>query len=331
MPEDRIQLSVVVRIVGGPKFLRRCLGALVAETKGRPVEIIVPYDSTTGGIERVAADFPQVIFVEMGVMRGEAQESLPASSHQLYDRRTAAGLQIARGEILALLEDYGVPDPDWCDQLLEAHQSPFGVIGGAVEHSGTAILNWAVYFLDFARYQQPLREGPVEYLSDVNVSYKRPVLESSREVWAERYNEVAVHWELSSNGVILWQRPQVVVREDRGALSFRKAIRERYDWGRVFGSMRTRASSSLRRYLYIGASPLIPAVMLWRTARKVLRGRRNRVELLLAFPIMVVLACAWSVGELAAYLTGTEVSVPAADSTRLKPKDSLSHSNAYRR
>ena len=142
-------------------------------------------------------DFPQVIFYDMGCVKAAGAFDSNGTAHDLYDRRTAAGLKIARGEIMAFLEDYGVPDPDWCEQIIRAHQLPHGVIGGAVEHSGKGSLNWAVYFLDFGRYQLPLREGPANYLTDVNVSYKRDALQSVKDLWRVNYNEVTVNWALA--------------------------------------------------------------------------------------------------------------------------------------
>jgi hypothetical protein len=244
----------------------------------------------------------------MGVVNTDAPPGSAAVAHELYDRRTAKGLSVARGAVLALLEDYGVPDPDWCDQILEAHRLPYGIIGGAVEQAGQGLLNWAVYFIDFGRYQLPLPEGPVDYLTDVNVSYKREVLELVPELWAERYNEVTVHWALAKRGVVLWQQPRMVVRQDRGDLTFSELITERFWWGRLFGSVRAREISYLSRLLYIALSPTIPIALLSRMAGKVFGGRRNGKRFLSAFPQIVALTVSWSLGELVGYVTGRDFS-----------------------
>jgi hypothetical protein len=304
--KDKIVLSVVVRIVGGPTFLRRCLDCLVTQTENRPIEIIVPYDSTITNIELLIKDFSQVIFVNMGLVKTDAPFDSQAVLHELYDRRTATGLKVAQGRILALIEDYGAPASDWCEQVLKAHRLPHGVIGGAVEQENPRPLNWALYFLDFGRYQLPLCEGPTDHLTDVNVSYKREAVESVRELWEERYNEAIVHWALASRGVVFWLRPDIVVHENRRELSFSDAIVERYWWGRLFGCVRRREGKSVSPFLYIVFCPAIPFVLLGRIMRKVLCGRRNRAKFLFSFPLVVILSLSWCLGEFVGYVTGRE-------------------------
>jgi len=300
-------LSVVLRVVGGGAFLQRCLDHLVAQVKDQNIEVIVPYDSTVRGIDQIKSSFPDVLFIDMGVIDQSSKPYLPDVAHILYDRRTAAGLRVARGRIVALLEDYGVPDPDWCAQILEAHrQLPHSVIGGAVEHAGKDLLNWAIYFLDFGRYQLPLTEGPAEYLTDVNVSYDKGALDSVRELWSEKYNEVTVHWALSRRGLTLWRRPQILVRQDRGRLLFSMSVIERFCWGRLFAAARTRELNFLSRVGYILLGPILPFVLLGRMARRALAGKRNPGRFLLALPLTAAMTLFWCAGEFVGYVTGTD-------------------------
>lgn len=307
--ENEPVLSVIVTIVGGATFLHRCLSRLTPQMAGRAIEIIVPYDSTAKGISELKHKFPQVVFSDMGIVKTDTPPDTQEAAHEIFDRRTAAGLNVARGEILALLQDYGAPDPNWCEQLIEAHRLPYGVIGGAVEHEGKGALNWAVFFLDFGRHQLPLLEGPAVYLTDVNVSYKRAALESVRDLWAERYKEVTINWALARKGMVLWQRPQMVVRQDRGKLSFLHLISERFSWGRLFGCIRTREISPLTRLMYITLSPAIPLLLLARTARKVFTTRRNRSRFMLSLPQLAAMTFFWCLGEFVGYLTGRESSL----------------------
>jgi len=303
---NTIALSVIVTIVGGKAPLQRCLSRLFQQLNNRPIEVIVPYDSTSKDVVPLRKEFPQVRFLDVGIIKTNALSETQAALHEIYDRRTAQGLDAARGKILAILQDYGAPDPDWCNQILEAHQLPYGVIGGAVEHEGKGALNWAVYFLDFGRYQLPLREGAVNYITDVNVSYKRAVLEPIKELWAERYHEVKVNWELARRGVVFWQRPQIIVRQDRGKLSLADLVVERFCWGRLFGALRVQEISFMSRLMYIIFGPGIPIILVGRMVCKVFSGRHNRLQFLLSFPQTVLLTLVWSLGEMMAYLTGRE-------------------------
>jgi hypothetical protein len=307
--ESNPVLSVVVTIVGGMAFLKRCLTRLVPQSEDRSIEVVVPYDSTASDIAELKNLFPNVRFVNMGVVKTSAPPGTQQAAHEIFDRRTSAGLNVAQGEIVALLQDYGAPDPNWCNEVLQAHRLPYGIIGGAVEHEGNGVLNWAVYFLDFGRYQRPFREGPSDYLTDVNVSYKRASLESVRYLWAERYKEVTVNWALARQGAVLWQRPQIVVRQDRGVLSFRPLIAERLSWGRLFGCIRTREISGMGRLVYVVASPIIPLILIGRIARKVFSSRRNRGWFIVSLPQLTAVTFFWCLGEFIGYLTGRESSL----------------------
>lgn len=300
----RPELSVVVTTVGGPPFLARTLERLMPQTVDRPIEVLVPFDATLSDLDALRPRFPGVRFIDMGRVVTDAPAGTEGAAHELYDRRTAAGLCASRGRIVALLQDYGAPAPDWCEQVVLAHELPAGVIGGGVEHEGGDALNWAVYFLDFGRYQGPLREGPATYLTDVNVSYKRDALERVRELWRERYKEVTVNWTLAGLGVTLWQRPQMVVYQRRGRLGWKPLIIERFCWGRLFGALRVAQMTRARRALYALGSPAIPLVLLTRMTRTVVTTGRNRLAFIRALPHVAALTICWCAGESLGYLTG---------------------------
>jgi len=307
LPAAAVELSVVLRVVAGGQFLRRCLTALLPQVAGNRFELVVPFDPHVSEIDEIRRDFPQVRFVSAGDGRLERRAGSPGTRHELYDRRTAAGFLAAHGAIIASLEDYQVPAADWCQQIVTAHRLlPHAVIGGCVEHGGRGPVSWAAYFLDYSRYQPPLPEGPVEFLTDVNLSYKRPALFSVRPVWEERYNEVNVHWALLAAGHTLWRRPQIVARIDRGRQRLGPLIVERFYWGRLFSAMRVRELSKPSRAAYALLSPGIALVLLWRIAKKALGSGRTPGSFVLALPSLVAITSAWSAGECVGYLTGRE-------------------------
>ena len=301
---DRIVLSVVLRIVGGKPFVRRCLSSLKEQIRDHPIEVIIPYGASVHDFSELKCEFPQVLFVDVSEVQTSAALTTPAAAHKLCDRQTSKGLALARGQIVAIVEDDATPALDWCEQILKAHKLPHEIMGGAVEHMGRGAVNWAVYFLDFGRYQLPLSEGPAAYLTDLNVSYKRAALESVKEVWAQEYNEITVHEALIKKGAVLWRRPQIVVYQDRGFLSFSRQLRERFAWGNLFAAVRVREMTLPRRMLYVLLSPAIPLVLTARMAKKVFVTGRNRWRFVLSLPVFLSLGSVWCVGELFAYLSG---------------------------
>jgi hypothetical protein len=299
-------LSIIIRVVGGELFLRRCLNHLVPQAKEIKAEVIVPFVSSSGEFRSIQSEFPDVVFIEImdtSLLTNHKEHPVNAGTrHSMYDRLTAAGLRHANGTILALLEDYDIPAPDWCAQVMKAHQLPHAAIGGAVEHSGTGWLNWAVYFLDFGRYQLPLLEGPSHYLTDVNISYKRDDLDKISNLWKNEYNEVIINWALSNSKQSLWLRPSIVVYQDRGDLNFWNSLVERYHWGMIFSQKRSTQIDTKKRIIYIIACPFLPLLFLVRLARKVFSGHRNLGKFVVSSPLIVLLGYAWSLGELAGLL-----------------------------
>jgi hypothetical protein len=300
--QKTLQLSVIVRVVGGGPFLRRCLEQLVPQIQVLQAEVIVPFDTSVPEVEILHSEFPEVIFVDSGETIRVVEKGVfhlnAGFKHYIYDVRTAAGLRKAKGAILALLEDYEVPDPDWCAQVLKAHQLPHAAIGGAVEHIGHGLLNWAVYFLDFGRYQLPIREGQARYLTDVNISYKREALESIQSLWENEYNEVIVNWALTKQNHLLWLNPEIIVYQDRGSLNFWNLISERYFWGMIFAKKRSSQIGILKRILYFFLCPFLPFLFITRLTRTIFVKERNRLKFIISIPFIFLLAIGWSFGEM---------------------------------
>jgi hypothetical protein len=310
MTENPIELSVIVTMLGGPNFLDGYLARMVPQTEGRSVELIVPYDSTAGDLRPVIQKYPQVQYIDMGVVQTKAPPGTRTASHEIYDVRSAWGLRAARGDIIAVTQDCCVPAPDWIAQTLEAHRTlPHAAIGGAVEHGGQGGLNWAIYFLDYARFMLPVTEGPADYLTDANVAYKREALEPLRPLWEERYKEVTINWELLRRGEVMWMKPEMVVHQDRGPLTFADLLAERYYWGLLFAGIRVSEVSLWRRLFYIVMGLGVPIVLLGRPAKKVFAAGRNRLQFLKFLPQTLAMVTLWSLGEYVGYITGKEASL----------------------
>ncbi|MGH2396603.1 MAG: glycosyltransferase [bacterium] len=281
---------MVVVILGGWKYLGRCLTALARQAGVSNVEIIVPCDESLADTPSLRSEFPGVHFLRV-------------QGRRTYAELRALGIQKTRGAIVALTEDHCAPDLDWCARILEAHAGPHAAVGGVLEKGPDTVLNWAVYLCDFSRYMNPVTEGSAPYLTDCNLSYKRTALASIAPVWAHEFHETSVNWALQARGESLWLSPRIIVRQQR-SLRFGAALRERYAFGRLFASTRVSAISSLKRVFYAGFSFMLPPLVLGRVASNVLRKRRCVAEFVRALPALMFLATAWAWGEFVGYLTG---------------------------
>jgi hypothetical protein len=304
---DNPVLSVVVAIITDTSehpdvsHLEPCLAALMRQSGAPTMEIIVPYHPLVDGIARLRRQYPAVRFVEITDLRTYTRRG---ASREHHDELRAKGFTLARGSIVALIEDVGIPAPDWSARLVQAHQGPFGGVGGAIENGIDRPLNWAVYFCDFLRYQNPLPKGESTIASDANVSYKRAALESIRPVWQEFFQEKAVNGALRARGEKLALAPEVVLYQHRQGLRLKEALKERFVWGRSFGGTRARLAGTPRRVLWTVSSPLLPALILTRMTLMAWKKRRTMAAFLKAMPLTGALTLSWSGGEFVGYLTG---------------------------
>jgi hypothetical protein len=149
----------------------------------------------------------------------------------------------------------------------------------------------------------PIAEGPSESLTDCNVTYKRDALEKIATVWMAEFHEPEVHAALRQCGETLWLSPALLTYQQRDIV-LRPAIRERYEFGRLYGGLRVAHLSGFRRLALIAATPLLPLVMVARVLQGVIGKRRHIGVSLAAMPYLILFAAVWSWGELVGYVTG---------------------------
>jgi hypothetical protein len=296
-------MSVVVTIVDGGDVLRRFLDALLGQDGAPRMQIVVPFDSSIPELAGFRAEYPSCEFLDMGQVETIRPITTAAGQHELYDRRRAAGLGACKGRLWAILEDRAPPRRDWARTMQRLHQQhPFGAIGGAIECAPTDLLNWAFYACDFTRYSLPFESGPREWISDVNVCYKREVLESVRDQWAERFNEARVHWTLRERGETLYLTNEAVVEYTTPYTSLLGVLPERFHWGRLFGHVRAKHVSAPVRAAFVLTGPLIPLRLFVRHGMQQ-RAKGNLGRFLRASPVMLALLTAWTTGEVWGYVT----------------------------
>src|SRR5271157_5047693 len=256
-------LSVVVTVVSDTSgesdtlHLEGCLEALRQQVNPPSMEVLVTCDARLPGIDELKRRFPEVCIIPVEKLR--SVRSGPSREH--HDELRGIGIREARAPLVALIEDVGRPDPHWSAELVKEHAQAYAAIGGAMENGIDRPLNWALYFGDFGRYQNPIPRGPSPYVSDANVCYKRAALERVADAWPESYNEARVHGALAVRGEVLALSPDVVVRQGRLNLRLGPVLTERYVWGRSFAATRVAGASASRRLVMAAMTPLLPFVL----------------------------------------------------------------------
>ena len=299
-------LSVVVVIVsdttqtrGSAAHLGDCLDALSKQVEAPPLEVIVPHLEDVEGIEVVRTRFPWVRFLPVSDVVARV------GGREHHDVLRSRGLAAARGDLVGLLEDHARPDSRWCASVAAAHRKPYAAIGGAIENGVDRPLNWAVYYCDFGRYQNPVPAGETPFASDANVIYKRAALERVRPSWQESFREVVVNGALMSLGQAIALDPEIIVYQNRQGLTLDTALRERFVWGRSYAATRRALLPLPKRVAYAALSPVLPAILLIRMARTAW-ARHSFGTFARAVHITLLLVATWSAGEGVGYLLGVQ-------------------------
>ncbi len=275
----RPEISVVVAGSRPEHGWRRIAAALALPLASGQAEMIV----ATGRTD--ASDLP----------RGARLAQCPPGT--TVPRLRAAGWASARGEVVALTEDFCLPFPDWAGALLAAHHRHAAVaVGGPVTRRAGEASEWALTFCEYGRFFDPEREGPVDDLPGINVSYKADALRRllGGELPGE-IQEVVLHGEIRQHGGALWREPRAVM-EDVSRVPLAAAARSIYHHGRLYGGQRLAGRPVVERMLRAGLAPAIPLVLAARILREVLPAGYGG-EALRAGPSLGLLLAAWAMGE----------------------------------
>jgi hypothetical protein len=104
-------------------------------------------------------------------------------------------------------------------------------------------------------------------------------------------------------GETLWLSSLLLTNQKR-TQKLLPALRERYEFGRLYGSLRAADATRARRLAWGIGSLILPAVLVTRVFSSVVRKRRHLKMCLLATPYIVLFSGIWSWGELVGYLSG---------------------------
>lgn len=287
-----IALSIVVASCNAVVSIRDCLGCLVQQVDQR-IELIVVDNSDDGSTEIVRADFPQIQLM-----------TRPKSA--LINELWSAGIRQSSGAIVALTTAHCVPAHDWIKQVLEGHlaEAEAAGVGGTIDGDPAgSLIDWAVCFCRYNHFLPPLSASEVDDIPADNASYKRAPLFRHEAQWRDGFWEPQLHRALAQEGQALRIAPAMLVRH-RHSYNFSGFMMQRFLHGQKYGSWRASTLNPMKRMLMLVAAPLIPFVLLQRTARRVLGKGRHQQKFILAIPLVTAFFIAWACGEATGYAKG---------------------------
>ncbi len=290
------ELSIVVAIVDGGEALRNCLEAVAALTCDSQLEVIIPYDQLCAEAAELKGQFPDYRFIDLGIVADDMKPTNALELHRYWDIRRAEGIKAAKGQLIGLIEDRGLPKPDWASQMIELHKGDAAAIGGAVENGIDKPWNWAVHICDFSRYHPPVVDDNPELLSSTNVVYKRSALNGLEHLYEEYFYEPSLHGALKDAGrkLLLHDGPRTV--QFRPRIKTSKLIIEWYHWGRKYGQILGHPLpflGLLKRLLITAALP----VLFFARHFKRFSDRGKLGAFVRASPLVFLIGSAWALGE----------------------------------
>lgn len=286
-------VSVVIASVNGIDLLTECLEHLVRQEGGHPYEVLVVDRCGETLRQDLKRRFPQP---EIQVFAAPEGTSIP--------KLRAMGMTQARGKTVAILEDHCNVNPNWFDTIARLTAEGCEAMGGPVRNGAVdRLIDWAVFFVEYARFMPPIAAGEVGAIAGSSAVYDRAMLgrlgpELGQEVW-----EHVLHARMHELGVKFVNDPGLEV-EHKKEFPFGYFMSQRYHYSRSFAGTRLEGASIVKRIAYAGATVLLPPLLLWRMAR-ILAGKGGQMSrFVAAFPLLLAFMASYAWGEAMGALTG---------------------------
>lgn len=285
------KLSVIIPLVNRLPTIAECLAAIERQECNFDFEIIVADRTTDGTDEYIREHFPRVKLIKIDQPCG-------------IPEMRAVAIQQSSGDYLVITEDHCIAPENWLTGIVEAHDSGYEVIGGAVENGSVhRLIDWAVFLCEYSSFMPPLANGETPFITGNNTSYKRSVIEKVDKSLLTNYWEYFLQKELWQSGVRFLSVPSLIVSHEK-EFGFFYFLAQRFHYSRSFAAMRKTKSSFTQQLIYLLFTPVLPFHLIWRIAKNVRQKKRNYREFLLSLPFLLIFMCSYAMGEFAGQLFG---------------------------
>ena len=302
-PSSRTPLiSVVIPSTSGPKCLETCLRALEEQSLRERAEVIVVNCGRDGIDEMIGQNFPRV-------------KLLSFSQRKTIPEMRAIGMKLSHGTVVSVIEDHCIPDAHWCENILRAHKSWCGAVGGAVENDReiTRLVDWAIFLCEYGRYMNPVPCGPAKEIPGINASYRREALSLVADLLEDgRSWDPILHACLRDKGIQLYSDPSIIVyhKQELGLGDF---LRQRFHYSRSFAGALVARKNFFKKCIRATSCVALPAVLLARISAWTIGKRRHLTKFVLTLPLLALFVSVWSWGEWVGYVFGPGESLLKVD------------------
>lgn len=286
------KISVVIASKVGAPFIDQCLASLEDEAKTLDAEVIVVATGTEAYASRIRADFPWA-----RVIHTPNISKVPALRRR--------GVDLANGEVVAVIEEHCSAKADWLYQALLGHsRGEYAAVGGPiVDYNYDRLRDWVVYFCEYNGALPPAPTGEADELNDANIAYRRRFLIDHVDLLDDGYWPMTLHPALRAEGAKFLSVPEMIVYH-RGPFNFGYYLHQRYLFSRAYAGVRAQRQTSIRRFAYLVGAPLIPAMLLGRLTLNVWKKRCRVRQFILSLPLTITTLLVLVAGEWVGCLLG---------------------------
>ena len=276
-------VSVVLPCYYSAKTLQHCLEQLRKQSF-QNFEIIAVNSSQEEDTARVAAHFPEVIFIQ------SPQRLYPHAARNL-------GVTRASGRLLVFSDPDCAAEPDWLWHLVERWQEGHLVTGGAMALRQTTWLQTGIHLCKFHWCLPGDSAGPRWILATANAAY-------DRELWDRMgcfpnvfCGDAVQSWRARDAGAQPWFDARAIVSHTHDQ-TFSQFLRQRFCRGKEFAAVRVsyEAWPPQRLAATILGAPILGS---WVAIRAGIDAARCGWlgSFLATLPLQILGHAAWSLGE----------------------------------
>lgn len=278
------------------RTIRRVLARLNEQTAKDQLEIVIviPRGAQPGD------DVPNVDgFGAFRIVEVESTHPMPAAR--------AVGIRAASSPIIFLGETHSFPVPVFAEKLIAAHEGEWdAVVPGISNANPESSLSWGAYLGDYGLWNETLPPGQIAGGPTWNVAYKKSVLAEidDRLETAMEHGDALSLWFHGRNGRAYFEPGAAL--EHANISQPKWWVHQRYLCGILVGSARKKRWGVGKRLLYVAASPLIPAVIMYRLRKPVMNLLSAGALPLAAVGALFVGAIVRTAGEVVGYVRGAD-------------------------
>lgn len=297
-------LSVVL-ITDHFNTIRRVVRQLGDQTVRRQVEIVIvcPSAQALEADQEALTGFASVVVKEVG------------SLHPMSESR-AIGVRAASSDVVFLGETHSYPHPGFAEALIAAHREAWDVVVPGLDNANDdGAMSWAAFLIDYGYWLYHLPAGPVGAAPTWNVAYKKEaLLDLGSQLGTALTGGDELATAFRARGRTIHFQPAARLDHANVSRTMRLWLDERYLSGLLVGGNRKDRWPPARRWMYALAAPLIPIVILRRTAPSVRAALRHGRLPRFTIAALVVGAVVRTFGEVVGYIAGAQT----ADEERME-------------